>query len=395
MARRRRPPPPDNTPSPNVTIPESSFPYIMDLIFQAADHDTLLVLRTMNRKCQKRADAILLRHIIIKGPKDPCKPGLDRRWHQFFSVEGGRAPVRPFQAMLSRQDMTSWAQRVNRSSKKEPGLEHVDIVDVVHTFPDLYGFALPALKTVRIHHTKEVRVHWQLRFGIQYLPPLTKQAVIFGHHFPVNIPLKRQHWFSNVPIIEPEVTHDIDSVIVNILPGGFTDPTLHTGNYSGWEKVTNLFVVLSPDFCRREVESALDWLSPWPLFVSELRSLLERVTQDWKATRSVTLVGVADAWFKTTDSMKLGRHLRRVMSPQDVLCTDFWTTIDNRDRMLKNLYDQLSIGNLMRVVKDYKVTVLSLDEYRATRTPAEFEVETAPNASLLAASEAAEIEDFY
>ncbi|WOO80381.1 uncharacterized protein LOC62_03G003900 [Vanrija pseudolonga] len=391
MARRRRPPPPDDTPAPKVAIPESSFPYIMDLIFQAADHNTLLVLRTMNRDCRERADAILLRHIVIKGQKNMFEPRLDRLGYQFFEVDGCRARIRPFQAMLSRQDMTVWADRVHRWSKKETGLKHAQVVDIVHTLRDVYGFELPSLKTIRVHHTRDVQLHEQLRFTIYRLPPTTEQVVTFGHHFPVNLPRKGQHWFSSVD--DPHFTHSIDSVIINILPGGFSNPLLHTNEYMDWENVSNVRVVLSPDFCRRQDEDRFNWLDPWSLFACELRSLLVKAAMDKKTTGSLTLVGVADAWFKTTDCMKLGRDLRRVMDPQDVLCPGFWYA--NGDIMLQKIHDLVSLGSLIRVVEDYKITVLSLDQYRATRTPAEFEVETVPNAFLLAASEAAEIEDYY
>ncbi|WOO80382.1 uncharacterized protein LOC62_03G003901 [Vanrija pseudolonga] len=377
MARRRRAHAQDNTPTPKVTIPHSAFPYLIDLIFDAADRSTLLAFRATSRDFQDRADAVLLRHISIKGPQEIPTIGRDRRRHEFYDGNGLKAPIRPLEATVSRGDFTSFGDRIERWCRRETGLKHVQIVDIPHTFHFLYAFDLPALKYVRVHHTdNHLDDDKEKAFEISFLPLTTQTLVTFGRYLPRNAPNTRSNAIT-FPYVEPVPPQ---TVVVNLLAGSMSDPTsLNVNFYSAaWKDVTNLVFILSPDFFRMTTCTAYRIMMPWLMLSNQLRRLLTIVRSTPGSCHSVTLVGAAEALFNTVQDHESlpGEHPVTSLHVGNLLDSNFWEAEDERDDVELYISSLLGVERIIEVIKEYNVKVLSLEEYKATRTADEFEFET-------------------
>lgn len=376
MARRRRAPAQDNTPTPKVTIPHSAFPYVIDLIFESIDRSTLLAFRATSRAFQDRADAVLLRHIAIKGPDEIPTIGRHRRRHEFYDSNGLKAPIRPLEAMVSRGDFTAFSDRIERWCRKETGLRNVQVVDVAHTFRDLYAFEFPALKYVRVHHTNNhLDDDKRKGFDIHHLPLTAQTLVTFGHYLPRNAPNTKSNAI-NFPYVEPVPPH---TVVVNLLPGSFADPADANVNFYSqtWKDVSNLVVVVSPGFFRITTKVPGRTM-PWGWFYSQLRRLLAIVHSTPGSSHSVTFVGVAEALSNTVqDQASLPYGYRTgSLNVRNLLDAGFWEAVDDRDDVEIFLGGLFHVQRIIEVIKEYHVKVLSLEDYKATRTPDEFGFET-------------------
>lgn len=364
---------PVSTPGPTVGIDHTAYPGVIDAIITAGGRRGELQFRATSRQWQRRIDRRILRHLAITSMHSNDSD-IDCPRFEFRDREGKRLPIVPCELVD-----THWAPegQVARWPSAHC-LAHTKVVDFLDTVHTPGAFGLPNLTHSRVHFAPDNDPEWQRALIIHPQPPAST-VVIFAERFPRRPPSTRAPQLEDGELAT-EATYP-DTVVISLLPR----PYRPLGNQVipfmwEWKVPLNLVVIVPGDFCWGQY----NWLHrPWETFVLELGHLLNNQPEaSDRGGKTNICVGLAEALTNTVRLLIDQGKLRGMEdSPLDVLSADFWETHDVR---LRRYWGLGSVRHFLKRLDTLGVQCLSTEEYRATRTPEEFEAETMPNSLLMA-----------
>ncbi|WOO80150.1 uncharacterized protein LOC62_03G003663 [Vanrija pseudolonga] len=352
----------------------SSFPEIIDEIIKHADRETRLAVRASSQACRDRVDAKLLKHVIVDN-KFINKGVYAIR---ILDREDIRLPLIPWKSVDGQAQSDTDAQLWQRSLDEARRLKHINIVDCSNRFlwPESICFRelkhvkvidasnsfqwptdiyLPSLKYTRLHHTERTN------------QPAAESLVFFVRLFPAHLPRMYSTGANNI------VTYTSPrKVVVRLLPGSFCSSSRDLGDFHPrWSQVKHLVVIAPTGFG--------EFPGGWKGFNQQLHQLLEMMSSSLDGPKSVTCVGLAEAFLRIArHSVKDNLDLPDV---DDVLNPEFWrSTYFNP---AQNVYNRVELGQLLHTLEHFNVKCVTTSKYRASLTPEDAAAELVANGALL------------